>query len=189
MPVSAPAMSKDDAAEATAPDAETAPSAQSTDDAGHDLEQKLEGLEDEARDLRDRLARARADYENLQKRQARDAALERERVKARFLEGFLQVYEYANMAGAEAERTPGPLSQGVLMVVQQFRTLLQDEGVLESGTIGEPFDAARHEAVGEEAVDGVAPGCVARVVRSGYLLGDRVLRYAQVVVAPQEAEE
>ncbi len=182
-------MSKDtsvDGANATEsnPDA----NAQSIADAGDDLQQKFGEMEAEAMDLRDRLARARADYDNLQKRQSRDAALERERVKARFLEGFLQVYEYAKMAGTEAERTPGALSQGVLMVVQQFKSLLQDEGVEETGTVGEPFDAARHEAVGEEAVEGVEPGAVSRVVKAGYLLGDRVLRYAQVAVAPAEGD-
>ena len=168
-----------------APVADAAGPDQPDDATGSDLEQRLGAMEDEARDLRDRLARARADYDNLQKRQAREAQLERERVRARFLEGFLQVYEYALMAEQEAERNPGPLAQGVRMVVQQFRTLLEDEGVAAVGTAGEPFDAARHEAVGEEAADGVAPGAVSRVVRPGYLLGDRVLRYARVMVAPE----
>lgn len=152
-------------------------------------EDNLAILEAEARDLRDRLARARADYDNLQKRQARDAALERDRVKARFLEGFLQVFEYATMAEVEAERTPGPLAQGVKMVVQQFRQLLQDEGVQTVGSVGDAFDPSRHEAVAEEPVDGVEPGRVSRVVRTGYLLGDRVLRYAQVAVAPAADSE
>lgn len=158
-------------------------------DAAHDLEERLGSLEAEASDLRDRLARARADYDNLLKRQARDAEVERERVRARFLEGFLQVFEYATLAEREAQQTPGPLGQGVRMVVQQFRQLLQDEGVRTVGTVGEAFDPAHHEAVGEEEADGVAPGGVARVVRPGYLLGERVLRYAQVVVAPDDSEE
>lgn len=157
------------------------------DEAGR-LDDRLGALEAEAHDLRTRLARARADYDNLLKRQARDAELERERVRARFLEGFLQVFEYAAMAEQEAERSPGPLAQGVRMVVQQFRQLLENEGVRTVGAVGEPFDASRHEAVGEEAAEGVAPGHVARVVRTGYLLGDRVLRYAQVAVAPGDGD-
>ncbi len=166
------------------PEPAPGPAGEAVDGDADDLRARLGFIEAEADDLRTRLSRARADYDNLQKRQQRDAALERERVKARFLEGFLRVYEYATMAEAEAERTPGPLAQGVKMVVGEFRRLLEDEGVQTVGAVGDAFVAALHEAVGEEAADGVAPGHVARVVRPGYLLGERVLRYAHVAVVP-----
>ena len=143
-----------------------------------------EALAAEVADPKDRLLRARADYDNLVKRQAREAALERERVKARVVEGFLQVYEFGRMAVMEAEKNPGPLAEGVKMIQREFDRLLEGEGVTVTGTVGEAFDKALHEAVGEEPADGVAPGCIARVVAPGYRLGDRVLRYAKVAVAP-----
>lgn len=146
-------------------------------------------LEAEVAALRDKLLRARADYDNLVKRTERDAALERERVKARVLEHFLQVYEYGRMAAQEAEREPGPLAQGVQMVVREFERLLESEGVRTVGTVGEAFDRTHHEAVAEEAVEGVAPGHVSRVVTQGYLLGERVLRYARVAVAPDDSAQ
>lgn len=146
-----------------------------------------EALQAEVADLKDRLLRARADYDNLVKRQARDAALERERVKARVLEGFLQVYEFGQMAAVEAEKEPGPLAEGVKMIVREFDRLLEGEGVQTLGKVGEPFDKSQHEAVEEAAADGVEPGHISRVVRNGYRLGDRVLRYAKVAVAPNTA--
>ncbi|MGB0651915.1 MAG: nucleotide exchange factor GrpE [Thermoplasmatota archaeon] len=134
--------------------------------------------------LTDKLARARADYDNLVKRTERDAALERERVKARVLEGFLQVYEYGQMAVVEAEKAPGALAEGVKMVVREFQRVLEAEGLNVVGAVGDAFDTGLHEAVGEEpATDDVAAGHVLRVVKPGYKLGDRVLRYAQVIVA------
>ncbi len=158
---------------------------------------EAEGQHDESEatiaDLRDRLARARADYTNLQKRVERDATLERDRVKARVLEHFLTVYEYSQMAAMEAERQPGPLAEGVKMIVREFDRMLESEGVTPIGCVGEPFDAALHEAVAEEepatgivARDGgeVAPGAVSRVVKPGYRLGERVLRYARVATRP-----
>lgn len=143
---------------------------------------------DEVEQLRNRLARARADYENLQRRVERDAALERQRVRASVLADFLQVYEYGKMAEAEAERNPGPLADGVKMVVRQFDQLLERQGARPIGALGEPFDASIHEAVGTEPADGIAPGHVSRVVRPGYRLDDRVLQYAKVAVAPTETE-
>ncbi len=142
-------------------------------------------LQAEITDLKDRLARARADYVNLQKRVERDAAAERDRVKARVLEGFLQVYEYGQMAAFEAERNPGPLAEGVKMIVREFDRLLEDTGVRPFGQVGEAFDRALHEACATEMGD-VAPGHISRVIANGYKLGDRVLRYAKVAVAPEE---
>ncbi len=134
---------------------------------------------------RDALARARADYDNLQKRVTRDAAAERERSQARVLEGFLPVFELAQMAAHQAELHPSPVSEGVVLMAREFRRLLEREGLVATGAVGEPFDASRHEVVGEEAADGVTPGAVSRVVLPGYLLGSRVLRYAKVTTQPK----
>lgn len=134
-------------------------------------------------ELRSRLARARADYDNLQRRVAREAAVERERNKARVLDGFLPLLELAHMAAHQAQMHPGPVSEGVILLAREFDRLIEREGVERTGTVGERVDAARHEVVAAEAADGVAPGCVSRVIQPGYLLGDKVLRFAKVCVA------
>lgn len=136
-------------------------------------------VEDEIASLTDKLARARADYVNLEKRIARDAALERERVRARVLEGFLQVFEFGKMAQVEAEKSPGPLADGVSMLVREFERLLSTEGVDMFGAVGEKFDGSMHEAISAEEGDA---GTIVRVVAPGYRLGERILRYAKVVV-------
>jgi len=145
---------------------------------------EVQGLSARVADLTDRLTRARADYDNLHKRVSREAEAERDRVKARVLEGFLQVFEYGQMAAREAEKHPGALAEGVKMVAREFERLIEREGVQGFGAAGEPFDAARHEAVAEEPAAGVEAGHVSRVIQTGYLLGSRVLRYAKVAVAP-----
>jgi molecular chaperone GrpE len=139
-------------------------------------------------DLRALVARARADYDNLQKRVTRDAALERERAKARVLEGLLPVYELTVMAAHQAEAHPSPVSEGVVLLAREFGRLLEREGLVPVAEVGAPFDRAVHEAVAEEAVEGVEPGCVSRVVQAGYRLGDKVLRFAKVAVQPDFAE-
>ncbi|MEA3189781.1 MAG: molecular chaperone GrpE [Thermoplasmata archaeon] len=138
----------------------------------------------EVADLRDRLARCRADYDNLQRRVHRDAQLERERNKARVLESFLPLLELAHMAAHQAEAHPGPVSEGVVMLAREFDRLAEREGLVRLGTVGEKVDPARHEVLAQEPAHGVPPGHVSRVVQPGYLLGERVLRFAKVCAAP-----
>ncbi len=166
-------------------EAESEPASPAEDGAEPDL---ISQLETQVMDLSTRLARARADYDNLQKRHEREAALERDRVKARVLEAFLQVYEYGQMAAFEAEREPGPLAEGVKMIVREFDRMLEREGVRPIGRVGEDFDGSQHEAVATEPAQGVEAGQISRVVAPGYRLGERVLRYARVAVAPDEEE-
>ncbi|MEK6975296.1 MAG: nucleotide exchange factor GrpE [Candidatus Thermoplasmatota archaeon] len=133
---------------------------------------------------KDKAMRSRADYDNLSRRVARDAALERDRAKARVLEHFIPLNELAQMAAHQAEAHPGPLSDGVKLMAREFARLLEREGLTPIGTIGEAFNPAQHEAVATEAADGVEPGAVSRVIQVGYRMGDKVLRYAKVAVAP-----
>lgn len=134
---------------------------------------------------KEKALRARADYDNLSRRVQRDAVMERERAKARVLEHFIPLNELAQMAAHQAEAHPGPLADGVKLMAREFARMLEREGLTPIGVVGEAFDAAHHEAVGTEAAEGVAPGAVSRVIQQGYRLGDKVLRYAKVAVAPK----
>ncbi len=138
-------------------------------------------------ELEDKLLRARADYDNLQKRHLRDQDAEKARAKARVIEPFLQVFEFAQMARTEAEKTPGALAEGVKMLVREFDRAITDQGIMAFGEPGEPFDANLHEATGEADVEGIQPGHISGVMRPGYKLGDRVLRYAKVTIQPAPA--
>lgn len=144
----------------------------------------LTAAEERIAALEDKVLRARADYDNLQKRHLREADAERARAKARVLDPMLQVFEFAQMAAVEAEKSPGALAEGVKMLVREFERHLEEQGIARFGTVGETFDANLHEATGEFEADGVAPGCISTVVRPGYKLGERVLRYAKVTTQP-----
>lgn len=161
-----------------------APPASDVDTPGNPADPRVQELEAQLAQMRDRWARARADYENLQRRVERDAAIERDRAKARVLEGLLGVHELAQLAAAQAAQEPGPLAEGIQMVAKEFSRLLEREGLTPTGMVGEPFDARRHEAVAQEGGAADAPGTVTRVIQPGYRLGDKVLRFAKVAVAP-----
>jgi molecular chaperone GrpE len=69
------------------------------------------------------------------------------------------------------------------LVARGLHDLLDRKGVARMDVEGKPFDPAFHEALGAIPVDGCEPNTVARVIQAGYLLGDRVLRPAKVLVA------
>ena len=69
------------------------------------------------------------------------------------------------------------------MILKAFKKVLEGEGVEEIDPLGKPFDAAEAEAImAMEAQDGEEAGIVKQVYVKGYKKGDKVLRYAQVIV-------
>ena len=85
---------------------------------------------------------------------------------------------------AAGDRGGDPFVQGVSLVRQQFLTTLEGLGVRRLEPLGQPFDPARHEAVTTmTAARRHAGRHVVGVVRPGYVIGDEVLRPAQVAVA------
>lgn len=172
-----PETGTEDQAPAPAPSADAA------------LQARIANLESELAAAKERAMRARADYDNLQKRVTRDAALERDRAKARVLEGLLPLFELCQMAAHQAEAHPMPkeaagIAEGLRLLAREFQRFLEREGLVATGAVGEAFDRGVHEAVAEEAVEGVAAGAVSRVIQPGYRLGEKVLRFAKVAVQP-----
>jgi molecular chaperone GrpE len=98
---------------------------------------------------------------------------------------FLEVLDNLDRAlEAGADRANDPFVQGVSLVRQQFLSTLDGLGVKRLDPLGKPFDPALHEAVATvAAANGAQPGQIVGLVRPGYLIGDDVLRPAQVAVA------
>jgi molecular chaperone GrpE len=143
---------------------------------------ELEQLRAEVERLDDRYKRALADLDNYRKRMAQE--LDRrvtessDDVLRQWLESVDSVERALLMAEADSS-----LHLGLAAVLQQMEATLERLGVTKVGAVGEPFDPERHEAVGVVTSDEVPDRTIVEVARSGYAIGDRVLRPAQVVVA------
>lgn len=146
------------------------------------------GLEEKLRDAEDRLLRTQAELENFRKRSRReleDAHRYREIDLLRNLLPVLDNVERAiDAAGKKADVES--LIAGFRMTGQQIEKLLMIHGCKPIETEGQPFDPAVHEAILQQAVEGVAPGTVVGVATKGYKLHDRVVRPAQVIVSKGE---
>jgi molecular chaperone GrpE len=142
-------------------------------------------LQQQLDEANDRVLRGQAELENFRKRMRRE--LDDERRYAALpaisdLLGVLDNLERAVEAAGSSDSSAG-LLDGVKMVAQQFTSVLEQHHCRRIETIGRPFDPHLHEAVGQEPRNDIPVGNIARELRSGYRLHDRVVRPAQVLVA------
>ncbi len=144
-----------------------------------DLEKKLEEAVSQS-------LRALADYQNLQKEVARERAEMGSYAVLRVVERFLPVFDNFNTAMSHMPTSDDKAvvnwAVGVGFIQKQLEEALRSLGLTPIKTVGEPFDAARHEAVGEEASDR-EHGIILKEVQSGYEILGKVVRPAKVIIA------
>jgi len=147
-------------------------------------------LEGEVARLKDTVLRTHADQQNQQRRHQREREELRKFATAGLLEDLLPALDSLNLGlESAAQQSDGrAVAEGFRLAVGQLRSILSAQGLVEVNPVGQPFDPARHEAVGSEPSADVAEGTVLRVARSGWLLHDRVLRPAAVFVSAGPAQ-
>jgi molecular chaperone GrpE len=128
------------------------------------------------------LLRALADLDNLRKRYERQLASASETERARVTSLWLPVVDDLERALQHNDGEAGPILEGVRAVYDHAISLLARLGFDRFDDVGQPFDPARHEAVGAIEAD-AQPGTVIAAVRPGYEHADEVIRPARVVVA------
>jgi molecular chaperone GrpE len=138
-------------------------------------------LREEIARLDDRYKRALADLDNYRKRSARELEWRMQEARDALLRQWLDAID--SVERAMRMDSGGPLAEGMRAVLEQMDAILARNGVKRIGAAGERFDPERHEAVGVRETDEVPDQTVIEVARSGFAVGDRVLRPAQVIVA------
>lgn len=149
-------------------------------------------LEDERDQLEQKLQRALADLANMRRRQRQEIDENRHRVLEGLTQELLPVLDTFGMAlqaydaQADGDDAAGgdtkALVEGVRLVRTMLSGVLERHGLQEIPSTG-PFDPNHHEAVAMEPSDEVPEGHIVRVMLTGYLLGDRVVRHSRVVVS------
>ena len=149
-----------------------------------ELEERLAAKDAELQQILTRYRGASEEFDQARVRLRKEITKDVERSRRALLVSFLEVLDNLDRALAAAgDRADDPFVRGVSLVRQQFLATLDSLGVSRLEPEGHPFDPSRHEAVTSVNAPGVAPGTVVGIVRPGYLIGDEVLRPAQVAVA------
>lgn len=133
---------------------------------------------------RDKYMRLQAEFDNYRKRTLREKMDLVASGGADVLKCMLAVLDdmYRAVAASEKSEDIAALREGERLVLQKFEEALKQKNVTEIKAVGEEFNADYHEAVARFAAGEEMKGKVIDVVQRGYMLGDKVLRYAKVVV-------
>lgn len=151
-----------------------------------ELQAKLEAKEQEVKETYDRLLRVSADFENYKKRSARETEEFRKYANQTLLKEMLSVVDNLELAinsSNHGKKTDKNLIEGLNLTLNEILRVFEKFNVKPIAAQGQAFDPAFHEAVMREETDDFPENTVVSEFQKGYLLHDRLLRPAMVVVA------
>lgn len=147
---------------------------------------ETEALRAELEQLKAQSLLERADLENQRKRMAREVEMARKFANERLLGDLLPVLDSLE-AGLATAPADDPLRAGLELTQRQLARVAESNGLVTvMPAAGDAFDPERHQAMSMIEADGIAPGAVAHTFQKGYVLNERLLRPAMVVVARQD---
>ncbi|NLO79684.1 MAG: nucleotide exchange factor GrpE [Xanthomonadaceae bacterium] len=156
-----------------------------------ELEKELAEARQKAEENWNQFLRARAELENTRRRTEREIEQAHKFALENFASQLLGVWDSLEM-GVAAAQDPNAdvasLREGTELTLKMLTQVMEKFGIVQINPQGEKFDPSRHEAMAAQEADGVEPNTVLTVVQKGYMLHDRLLRPAMVVVSKQAAQ-
>jgi molecular chaperone GrpE len=146
------------------------------------LTEQLRQTELKAAEHHDAWLRAKAETENVRRRAQDDIAKAGKFAADKFAQAMLPVKDSLEAALATDNATLESLKQGVELTLKQLVSAFQSANVTEVNPLGEKFDPNKHQAISAVEADG-EPNTVITVLQKGYLLHERTMRPALVVVS------
>ena len=147
------------------------------------MEEKLEEAQKQAKDNLDKYIRQLAEFENFRKRSNSEKTAMYSNGVRDTVEKLLPVIDNFERAVEAADDKEAPMYKGVEMILKQFMEILENLGVKEIPSKGEPFDPNVHSAVMHVDDESCDENIVVEVFQKGYTLGDKVIRPSMVKVA------
>jgi molecular chaperone GrpE len=151
--------------------------------AGEDLAALLAEAQDKIADYHDQLLRAHAEVENVRRRAQDDVSKARKFGTESFAESLIPVRDSLEAALAHGDQSVEDWRKGVESTLRQLNAAFERNQMHEIAPApGDAFDPHRHQAISTIPSEH-AQGCVAQTLQKGYLIADRVLRPALVMVS------
>ena len=149
------------------------------------LEEKLQAAERQAQENHERFLRVAAELDNFRKRKEREVSDLRKYANQMLLRELLGVVDNLERALAASLENSEPegLREGVEMTLKELLKIFDQFKVTPIEAHEQPFDPNHHEAVMQEPNDAFPPNTVVKELQKGYMLRDRLLRPAMVVVS------
>lgn len=153
-------------------------------------DERIGQLEKEAADLKDRLLRKAAEFENYKRRTENDQLnLLKYAAESLILKLLPIVDDFErSLDHIESSVDIESLKQGIKLIYDKFMKILDEQGVKKIDSVGQPFNVDYHEALMQRKSDDVPPHTVLDELEKGYMYKDRVIRHAKVIVSEDNGE-
>ncbi len=147
-------------------------------------EEESPSLEEEIESLKDQVLRAKAEVQNVRR------VAEQEVRKARLYgveslaKNFLSVGDNLERAieSLNEDSKPEDLEEGLRLILKSYEDTLETGGIISIDPKGEPFNPEQHEALSVIENEDLEPNTIIEVIQRGFMIQDRVLRPAKVIV-------
>ncbi len=174
-------------AEETAHLEDVVPTASESDeDSDEPIEEQLEKAQATIKDYWEQMMRLRAEIENNRKRAERDVENAHKYALKHFVENLLPIVDSMEMGQVAANADNATLEsirEGSELTMSMFIQVMQKSGLEAIDPLGEKFDPEKHQAISMLEVEAAESGSVIEVMQKGFMLNDRLIRPAMVVVA------
>lgn len=141
-----------------------------------------EKLRKEAEETNDRLKRIMAEFENYKKRNLKEKEQQYNSILGDVVSSLLPVIDNLEKA-VIVETQDVNYKQGVELVLKQLLDMLEGYGVKKIEAVGKPFDPEIHDAISHVEDETLGEQIVKEEYRTGYRIGDKVIRHSMVIVA------
>ena len=155
---------------------------QSLEESNHE---KIQQLENEVEELKDKILRKSAEFENYKRRTENDQLNLLTYAAESFIGKLLPIIDdfERSMKHIDIANDIDSVKEGMGLIYDKFVKLLDEQGVKKMESKGKPFDVNYHEAVMQQKVDNVPPHTVIDELECGYMYKDKVIRHAKVIVS------
>lgn len=147
--------------------------------------EEIAQLKSELQEQKDKYVRLFAEFDNYRRRTSKENIELRQTASADLMVSLLEVIDDMDRAEQQLKEATSDevLHEGIILVFNKFRRILQSKGLKSIETLHSEFDVEKDEAISEmEVNDENLKGKVVAEVQKGYLLNDKLIRYAKVIV-------
>ncbi len=143
---------------------------------------ELKKAQDELAESKDKYLRLYSEFENFRRRTAKEKLELIQSANEKLVNAFLPIIDDFERAEKAFKGSESKEMEGFLLIYNKFKKILEAAGIKVMEAKGKPFDPEFHEAITQVQADDKSKGKVIEVVEQGYLLNDKVIRFAKVVV-------
>ncbi len=146
-------------------------------------------LKDELQNEKDKYLRLYADFDNYQKRVAKNMLEMQESTKRELINEFLVVLDNMEKAVSISREHKDAIIEGIELTMKSFKDILSKHGIKEVNPVNEDFNPQIHDALMTQPSDDTHKNKVLQTLEKGYLYKEKLIRPAKVVVGSGELEK